>query len=233
MNMASPIEPMEVWTLPDASTRRRWSASFAAVVLLHLGVGLVVMFWRVTPMPAAAPEPAVLIDMAPPAPVLQPPPPPALREPVIKPLDLPEIEKAEVVIQKRKPKKEVKQEEKKLPDPPRPVTDSRAPAAAPPAGPTAAEISARQTYLSLLASHLERFKRYPYAARRRHQTGTVYLSFSMDRQGRVIAAAIDRSSGHEALDDEVMAMIRRAEPLPPPPPEVPTRLVVPMSFTLK
>ncbi len=225
----------DVWTVPDAAARRRWSASFGVVVLLHLGAALAVALWHAAPAPSAAPEQAVTIDMAPPAPVLQPPPQPAMREPVVKPLDLPEIETAEVVIQKRKPKKEVKrQEEKKLPDLPRPVaTDARAPAAAPPAGPTAAEIAAKQTYLSLLSAHLERFKRYPYAARKRHQTGMSYLAFTMDRQGHVLAAHIARSSGHEMLDDEVMSMIRRAEPLPPPPPEVPDNLVVPMSFTLK
>lgn len=224
----------DVWTEPDAAVRRRWSASFGAVVLLHLGAGLAVAFWQASPAPSAAPEQAVTIDMAPPAPVLQPPPQPAMREPVVKPLDLPEIETAEVVIQKRKPKKEVKrQEEQKLPDLPRPVvTDARA-SAAPPAGPTAAEIAAKQTYLSLLSAHLERFKRYPYAARKRHQTGMSYLAFTMDRQGHVLTAHIARSSGHEMLDDEVMSMIRRAEPLPPPPPEVPDNLVVPMSFTLK
>jgi periplasmic protein TonB len=220
-------------TVPDAAARRRWSVSFGVVVLLHLGAGLAVAFWQASPAPSAAPEQAVTIDMAPPAPVLQPPPQPTMREPVVKPLDLPQIETAEVVIQKRKPKREVKQqEEKKLPDLPRPVTtDARA--SAPPAGPTSAEIAAKQTYLSLLSAHLERFKRYPYAARKRRQTGMTYLAFTMDRQGHVLAAHIARSSGHEMLDDEVMSMIRRAEPLPPPPPEVPDNLVVPMNFTLK
>jgi len=221
--------------IPDASVRRRWGASFVAVAALHLAAGLAVAFWHATPQSSAAPEPAVMVDMAPPAPTVQPPPPPMLRDPVVKPLDLPEIEKAEVVIRKRRPKKEVKrQEEKKLPDLPRnAIADGRAPASAPPAGPTAAETSARQTYLSLLASHLERYKRYPRAARRQHQTGIAYLAFTMDREGRVLSARIERSSGHEVLDEEVMAMIRRAEPLPPPPPDVPVKLIVPMSFTLR
>jgi len=43
----------------------------------------------------------------------------------------------------------------------------------------------------------------------------------MDRAGRVIAAQIDKNSGFPLLDEEVSALIQRAQSLPAPPPEAP------------
>ena len=83
---------------------------------------------------------------------------------------------------------------------------------------------------------LERFKRYPNSAQVRRQQGVVYLRFAMDRRGKVVSAAIEQSSGFDALDQETLALIHRAEPLPPPPPELtgdPVELVVPIQFFLK
>jgi periplasmic protein TonB len=45
-----------------------------------------------------------------------------------------------------------------------------------------------------------------------------------------------RSSGASALDDEALALLRRAEPFPPPPPELPgarVDLTVPIRFNLR
>mgnify|MGYP000455709125 CR=1 FL=1 len=56
-----------------------------------------------------------------------------------------------------------------------------------------------------------------------------------ERAGRVLDWRIVRGSGHDALDQEVAAMIRRAEPLPPMPPEMPQpriELTVPVQFRL-
>jgi periplasmic protein TonB len=64
----------------------------------------------------------------------------------------------------------------------------------------------------------------------------VYLRFAMDRQGRVTSSQINKSSDFELLDDEVLALIQRAQPLPAPPPEVPgavVDLVVPVAFSLR
>ena len=46
----------------------------------------------------------------------------------------------------------------------------------------------------------------------------VTLSFTVDRNGRVLARSIARSSGVAALDEEVLAMVQRAQPLPAFPP---------------
>src|SRR5580692_2410346 len=87
-----------------------------------------------------------------------------------------------------------------------------------------------------LVRHLEQFKRYPSAAQDRGEEGVVLLSFSVDRTGHVLEHRVARSSGYPALDDEVMSMIERAQPLPPFPAtmtEDKLDLTVPIRFSLK
>ena len=64
-----------------------------------------------------------------------------------------------------------------------------------------------------MIAHLNRFKRFPSGA----SPGTVQVAFSIDRGGRVLSARLVRGSGDAALDEEAVAMIRRANPVPPPP----------------
>ncbi len=87
-----------------------------------------------------------------------------------------------------------------------------------------------------LVRHLQQFKRYPSEAQSHGEQGVVLLGFSVDRTGHVLARHIVRSSGHPDLDDEVMAMIERAQPLPPFPPSMPEQkldLTVPIRFSLR
>jgi protein TonB len=86
-----------------------------------------------------------------------------------------------------------------------------------------------------LLARLGQVKRYPASARFHHQQGVVVLRFSMDRDGRVLSARIEKSSGVEALDQETLALIQRAQPLPKPPTEMPgnpIELTVPIEFSL-
>ena len=87
-----------------------------------------------------------------------------------------------------------------------------------------------------LMRQLQRFKRYPASAQSRKEEGVVLLSFSLDRSGHVLAHSIAHSSGHADLDNEVLAMIMRAEPLPPFPETMPQAridLTVPIRFSLR
>jgi protein TonB len=80
-----------------------------------------------------------------------------------------------------------------------------------------------------------RNKRYPRAAQDQKQQGTASLSFVVDRNGRVLGASIARSSGFPLLDEEVLALVQRAQPLPPAPPEVVGNqfpMTVSFSFTI-
>jgi len=91
-------------------------------------------------------------------------------------------------------------------------------------------------YLSLLLSHLNAYKHYPYNARLHHQEGTVRLEFSMDRAGNVLSYRVVGSSGFAELDEAARAMIRDAQPLPPVPASYPGTtldLVLPLVFSLR
>jgi periplasmic protein TonB len=87
-----------------------------------------------------------------------------------------------------------------------------------------------------LLAQLEHQKRYPADAQARREEGTALLSFGIDRDGNVLGYFLARSSGYADLDDEVLAMIQRASPLPPVPPEVHDKivqLVVPVRFSVR
>lgn len=87
-------------------------------------------------------------------------------------------------------------------------------------GVTVTKSNVPSSWKNKLLSPLDRYKHYPDAARAQRQEGTALLSFGMDRDGRVLAYYLVRSSGCPELDDEVLAMIVRASPLPPAPPEL-------------
>lgn len=106
-----------------------------------------------------------------------------------------------------------------------------------PAAPIAAPSSpnAVPSWQGLLLARLEAAKRYPEDARMRREQGVTLLRFTMDRDGKVLSAKIQKSSGFDALDQETLALIQRAQPLPRPPAEVSgntIELVVPIEFTL-
>ncbi|AWH54931.1 energy transducer TonB [Stenotrophomonas sp. ESTM1D_MKCIP4_1] len=89
---------------------------------------------------------------------------------------------------------------------------------------------------SRLLGRLERFRQYPASARIRRQEGQPWLRLRIDRQGRVLEAALAQSSGVAALDAEVLALARRAQPLPPPPEDVAGAtidVVLPIAFSLQ
>lgn len=86
---------------------------------------------------------------------------------------------------------------------------------------------------SRLMAHLERRKKYPSAARRARQEGVAQVRFSIDANGNVGSVALSRSSGVAELDAEVVSLVRRASPVPAPPPGVNRTIVVPIQFSLR
>jgi protein TonB len=115
----------------------------------------------------------------------------------------------------------------------------RAAAAAPPAPAAATKATGRGAevsparWQSRLMAHLERRKRYPAAARGRREEGVVHVWFTIDAAGNVLSARITRSSGHEALDAEVLALVRRASPVPAPPSGAPRAITAPVEFHVR
>ncbi|WP_072377062.1 energy transducer TonB [Hyphomicrobium sp. NDB2Meth4] len=167
-------------------------------------------------------------------------------EPVVEPEpDLPELPKMEVAeavlppramapVEPEKPeepekpdevkaKEEPKEVEKKKSTPkpksvaqaasaPKPMKSARAKVNAAPSSGTASAASISSWRGSVVA-HLNRHKRYPGGGAR----GTSSVAFTINRSGGVIAARLIRSSGNKTLDQEAVALARRASPVPKPP----------------
>ena len=149
-------------------------------------------------------------------------------------------------LQKEKPREETKIEQPPDEAPslvPTPVVKppEKVENSPPPAPRTAQQVKGGAPHIEAnwetsLVRQIQRYKRYPPGAQSRNEQGVVLLSFSLDRTGHVLAHSIAKSSGYADLDNEVMAMIMRAEPLPPFPETMPQPrldLTVPIRFSLR
>ena len=99
-----------------------------------------------------------------------------------------------------------------------------------------AQSSVMPSFQQRLLQHLNRHKRYPQSSQRMRQQGTALLRFTMDADGTVLSYRLEKSSGYDALDEEVLEMIRRAQPLPKIPADLDRNsleLVVPVQFALR
>lgn len=70
---------------------------------------------------------------------------------------------------------------------------------------------------SRVNAHLNRYKRYPSGAR---GVGIATVSFTINPGGDVIAVSLARSSGDHAFDTAAVELVRRASPVPAPPPDI-------------
>ena len=196
----------------------RWGGAAAIVLGVHIAA---IAFYLVSHHPdqVAGDDSAVTIELAPientpdaverdvtPAPETMIeskalPKPPDTPPPEEKVEQAPPEETPTIVPEQAKEQPEKVEE----PKPPAPVTAQRAKSAAQP-------IAA--SWENSVVKHLQRYKRYPSEALSHSEEGIVLLSFSIDRSGHVLDRHIARSSGHPDLDEEVLDMIKRAEPLP-------------------
>ncbi|MCD4500269.1 energy transducer TonB [Chromobacterium vaccinii] len=84
--------------------------------------------------------------------------------------------------------------------------------------------------------HLAAHKRYPEDAISRRRGGVAKVDVTLDAGGRVKSASLVAGSGTLSLDREALAVLRRAQPLPAPPPERlvagQIRIVLPIHFDL-
>ncbi len=220
----------------------RWSIAGAAVVCVHAALVGGYLLWHQPDQDIGDDASVVSVELAPidsvadanqrdvaPAPedmieqravpavekqpdqpkVDEPPPPPA-------------VTMADVALPEQKPPEKAEQER-----PPAPRTTARVQGGAP---------RVEATWQTVLLKHLQQYKRYPQSAQTQGEQGVVLLGFSVDRNGRVLEHRIVQSSGHADLDDEVMAMIERAQPLPAFPTSMTQSkldLTVPIRFSLR
>jgi protein TonB len=120
--------------------------------------------------------------------------------------------------------------------PPKPIEQPRPPTPAVPARVKGGALRVEPSWQTALVRHLQQYKRYPGDAQSRGEEGVVQVSFTVDRTGHVLSREIVHSSGHRELDNEVMSMIERAQPLPPFPASMPQAkldLTVPIRFSLQ
>jgi periplasmic protein TonB len=225
----------------------RWVMCFAVVVVVHGFAALAFLMDAsvasdfdpgapvvMLELPDIAAVPAVLpndVEPGPPEPESDPTPPPPEEE--------------------TKPPEEVAELALPVPEPPKPQppVEERPPTATPsveiplseeaPPSP-GAEVQTPRTnvirWQSALAAHIERFKRYPQEARSREEQGVARVAFTIDHEGRLLSSRIVQSSGSATLDEETLAMLARAQPMPRPPEKVSDAelsFVVPVRFMIR
>ncbi|AJJ34428.1 hypothetical protein CH54_2707 [Yersinia rochesterensis] len=95
----------------------------------------------------------------------------------------------------------------------------------------------KMNWKSRLQGHLAGFKRYPLRAKKQRQQGDAIIRFVVNKEGYVLSVKLIKSSGTAALDQEALAVIKRAQPLPPPPAGLLSNgqvtLAMPIGFELK
>ena len=69
-----------------------------------------------------------------------------------------------------------------------------------------------------LVAHFDRHKRYP--ADHAQKSAEILVSFALDRIGHVLSVNIVKGSGDPDFDEAALAMVRRSDPVPQPPPAV-------------
>ena len=217
----------------DGAELRRWAFAAAFVVTAH--VAAVGTYFLVAPDEdeGASDTPAVFVDLTPatsssPSTADLPPGPEApdaiqtTKPPEeIKPEVADPIQKIETPAEVTLPVPEPKAEEQKLQQEQAPSV-ATAPPRAEQVGPQRAATAPQGSNVSrdatvrwnhLVSARLQQNKRYPAGAMRGEQ-GTVAFTFVVNSKGQILSQRIVRSSGHRALDDEALAMIQRAQPLP-------------------
>ncbi|WP_162792336.1 energy transducer TonB [Novosphingobium sp. P6W] len=85
-----------------------------------------------------------------------------------------------------------------------------------------------QDYRRELFERLAAQRHYPDAALLKHYQGDGAVLFRIDRDGNLLHAAIERSTGRALLDHAAIMQVRRSAPFPKIPPELPDELAVAM-----
>ena len=246
-----------ILTADERTDARRWLTCSAIVLCAYAAAGAGLMTWRQSqPIEAAEPAGAIVIDFAPlpaapqapqnnvaPGPeqvMSQVTPKPEEQKPEEDKLEkLPEMPNSEAALKAPEPTPPPEEAQEAAPttSAPQALTErSAVQAAAPTEGrPDARQTEALATWKTQLIAAIERNKRYPDAARAQRAQGIAQIAFALDRQGRVVETRLVRGSGATALDEEALAIPRRAQPFPVPPQMAGERIVInmPIRFTVK
>jgi len=226
----------------DSYDLRRWMLSAAAVIAIHATLVVRLTTWHER-LPGDEGTEAIIVDLAP---VVAPPTesrndlapaPEQQQSKAVQDVQQPEQTPQEKIVPpppvpdaEVKLPEEVKPAEKPKEEPTPPVPEATSP---PRPRPSAAQVA---SWHRRIAQQVERHKGYPASARARHETGTAELAFTLDRNGKLVTSRILRTSGSAALDQETIDTVRRAQPFPPPPPNMPGDafdFTVPIRFNIR
>lgn len=242
----------------------RWARGLLLALAAH--VALVLLFyWPQTALePVALPPPAVMMSWAAQIEAPESKPLPlgvqqaesAAAQPAEQQQqpDLPKLARADKakIVTAQKKRAEHRPPQKAQPKPQEQAKETRNAAASSAAAPQAQTLShqtaapinsdansnaqAKLSWESLVKGKLNRIKDYPLDARSRRRSGMPQVSFSVDAQGRVSNVMLQVRSGTASLDREAVAVVSRAQPLPPPPPEMlqqgAVKVTMPIDFNL-
>lgn len=207
--------------------------SIGIVILVHLAVIAVFTMQRRQPLSVMeSPLQVAMIDAPAVEPVAAPAPVSSASPDLVRP-PLPQLPLPSIVLDRAITLPATQGEASTMAE----TASPGAPAAVtPPANPPAASKSAGPSphYMSTLMAHLNRKKRYPAAARKLRQHGIVHVRFRMNRAGRLLMAKLEAATRHSLLNEEALALLERAIPLPMLPDDMPDsiELVVPIEFSL-
>jgi protein TonB len=212
--------------LPEERSLSRWVLAALAILLAHAAIAAAIALWyarepvepniipaiAVTLAPAEASSPELQNQDIAIGPTMQqaeevPKEVPKEEKPVEK-LDLPPSPSAQAEV--TLPREEPKPIEKPKPEVQPPAPETRALPKTERVG-QFSQASAN-AYNALVFGHMQRFKRYPASGR--GAAGTVVVRFELNRTGEVISSTVTKSSGHAALDEAALDLLRRASPFP-------------------
>jgi periplasmic protein TonB len=208
---------MIVLSAQDRHELIRWLACGVVVVLAHAGVAAGLMEWREAPEEGEVGIDAIVVEFQPEQKEIDPTPVPVEK---VEEQELPlPAQPSEAMLPPQPPEP--------LPEPPH----EEVPVVAPRPVQARATLA---TWRSQIVTILEHNKRYPSQARARGEQGVTRLAFRIDSEGHLMSSRVVASSGSAALDAETLALVQRAQPYPPPPPELAgSELTVPVSFSIR
>ncbi|HEJ9150328.1 TPA: energy transducer TonB [Serratia marcescens] len=242
----------------------RWALGLLLALAAHAALVLLFYWPQTAREPVALPPPAVMMSWAAQIEAPESKPLPlgvqqaesAAAQPAEQQQqpDLPKLARADKakIVTAQKKRAEHRPPQKAQPKPQEQAKETRNAAASSAAAPQAQTIShqtaapinsdansnaqAKLSWESLVKGKLNRIKDYPLDARSRRRSGMPQVSFSVDAQGRVSNVILLARSGTASLDREAVAVVSRAQPLPPPPPEMlqqgAVRVRMPIDFNL-
>ncbi len=222
----------------------RSRGSFLTSLLLHAGVIAVAMAWTV--LPEEEKEEEIVLELSLAAPLSQP-----VAEPKNEPF--PAVPMARAAAPKASVEPVVRPEPRSIPEPlPTPLnlpeTPTKAlevaqvekpvpvqqPAVTPPSLPAPVNVEEQylDDHLSEIRDLLVKYRKYPNAAVRLKQEGSVKVSFRLKQNGEVEDISVVSGSGHEILDEDAVALIRKTATYFPRPPKT-VRITVPLNYALR